>query len=76
MGPAVISAIPDVFGLGMFISLSREDINELSQDIGVQMLLRTAQTLVKGELAAEQSASDQYSKQPVTHWKSGMGIGQ
>lgn len=57
MGPTVISAIPDAFGLGMSISLSREDVNELSQDVGVQMLLRTAQTLVKGELAAQQVAT-------------------
>lgn len=56
VGPTVILAIPDAFGLGMFISLSREDVNELSQDIGVQILLRTAQTLVKGELAAQQLA--------------------
>jgi hypothetical protein len=53
VGPAVITAIPDGMGLGMFISMSREDINELSMDIGIQMMLRTTQTLVKGELTTQ-----------------------
>jgi hypothetical protein len=53
VGTAVIAAIPDIFGLGMFISLSREDINELSSDVGIQMLLRTTQTLVKGGLVTQ-----------------------
>jgi hypothetical protein len=48
--PAVITAIPDMFGVGMFVSLSRDDINELDENIGVRMLLRTAQTLVNKEL--------------------------
>jgi hypothetical protein len=52
-GAAVIAAIPEGLGLGMFISLSRDDINGLSEDVGIQMLLRTTQTLVKGELATQ-----------------------
>jgi hypothetical protein len=53
VGPSTIAAIPDSFGLGMFISLSREDINELSQEVGTQMLLRTTQTLVRNELTSQ-----------------------
>ena len=56
VAPAVIMAIPDMFGLGMFVSLSREDINELSEDRGIQMLLRTAQTLINKQLERLQSA--------------------
>jgi hypothetical protein len=40
----------------MFVSLERDDINGLSEDVGIKMLLRTTQTLVKGELASQPPA--------------------
>jgi hypothetical protein len=42
--------------LRMFVSLSREDVNGLSEDVGIQMTLRTAQTLVKGELISQETS--------------------
>jgi hypothetical protein len=48
---SVISLIPESFGVGIFSCLTREDINSLSGDVGIQMLLRAAQALVKTELA-------------------------
>jgi hypothetical protein len=48
VGPAVIAAIPEGLGVGMFVSLERDDINGLSEDVGIKMLLRTTQTLVRG----------------------------
>jgi hypothetical protein len=47
VGTPVIDAIPESLGVGMFVSLLREDINDLSPDVGIQMLLRTSQALVR-----------------------------
>jgi hypothetical protein len=35
VGAAVVAAIPEGLGLGMFISLSRDDIHGLSVDVGI-----------------------------------------
>jgi hypothetical protein len=48
--PNVISAIPQGFGVGMFICLDRGDLDSLSDDGGIRMMVRTAQTLVRREV--------------------------
>jgi hypothetical protein len=53
VGTPVIDAIPESLSVGMFVSLLREDINDLSPDVGIQILLRTSQALVKNELATQ-----------------------
>lgn len=53
---SIIVAIPEGFGVGMFINLAREDINSLSIEVGIQMMLRTAQTLVREVVATHSTA--------------------
>ena len=59
----------------MFVSLSRDDINKLDENIGIKMLLRTTQTLVSKELERIQLLPQLVQPMPLNSGQERVGAG-
>ena len=53
MSQAVLDSIPEDFGIGTFVMLENTDLNELSEDKGIRLMLRSARSLVKNEMESQ-----------------------